>query len=183
MKENGLLLRLRDFMENSDGWGHEHGQVVHRKLLRALEGTPGRSIVRISLDGVRRTDASFPRESVVELARRYRGQKGFCLIDAADDDLLDNWDAAASKRDQPLIYWKGNKHRVLGPRPGRGNEGVFEFLMNRESTTASEAAGALKLGLTNASSKLKHLLDKGFVLRHEEIAPSGGVEYVYYRIR
>ena len=71
VKEIYLPLRLRDFMDSSEGWGHEHGQAVHLKLLKAVESNPGKAIVRLSLDGVRRTDASFPRESVVELARRF----------------------------------------------------------------------------------------------------------------
>lgn len=183
MNENRLVMPLREFMDSADGWGHEHGQAVHAKLLKALEANPGKTIVQVSLTGVRRTDASFPRESVVELARRYRRLKGFYLTDAEDQDLLDNWDAAATKRDQPLIFWKEKDFRVLGPKPSRGSEGVFEFLMGRESTTASEAAGALGLKLSNSSSKLKQLLENGFALRREETAPSGGLEYVYLRIR
>lgn len=182
MNESRLVMCLRDFMDSADGWGHEHGQAVHARLLKALEANPGKTIVQVSLAGVRRTDASFPRESVVELAKRYRRLKGFFLTDAEDQDLLDNWEAAASKRDQPVIFWKGKEFRVLGPRPSRGNEGVFELLMGRESTTASEVAGVLGLKLTNASSKLKQLLEQGFALRREETAPSGGLEYVYFRI-
>ncbi len=169
-------------MDDQDGWGHEQGRRVHEALLGKLEACPTGQVVRVSLDGVRRTDASFPRESVVELARRYRGQRGFCLVDAADPDIFDNWDAAALKRDQPILCWGGDNWRLLGPEPSRGNKAMFRLVMAGE-TTASSAAQKLGLTLTNASTKLKQLLEGGFVLRREEPAPSGGIEYVYFRIR
>ncbi len=170
-------------MPEADGWGHAQGRLVFTKLLARVDAHPEARVFRISLDGVRRTDASFPRESVVELARRYRGHRGFCLIDVQDQDLLDNWDAAASKRDQPILAWRGDDCRVLGPRPSRGNDDIFCLLLNEAGATASAAAKKLGIKLNNASTKLKQLLEQGFVLRREEIAASGGVEYTYYVIR
>ena len=78
-------------MPEQDGWGHEQGRLVFSRLLKAVEANPETEIFLISLEGVRRTDASFPRESVVELARRYREHRGFCLVGVQDEDLLDNW--------------------------------------------------------------------------------------------
>ena len=152
------------------------------KLLKVVEANPETEIFRISLEGVRRTDASFPRESVVELARRYREHRGFCLVGVQDEDLLDNWDAAALKRDQPIIAWKDEKHRILGPQPSRGNKELLELVLSNRSVSASNAAKRLNLKLNNASTKLKQLLEQGFILRNEVAAPSGGVEFTYYRI-
>ena len=183
MNEEVLVIRLRQFMSGPDGWGHEQGRDVHAKLLKELEANPGRTVIRVSLKEVQRTDASFPRESVVELARRFRGHKGFCLVDLGDEDLLENWDAAALRREQPLICWRDETYRILGPNPSSGNAAILELVMKKGSLTASAAARALDLKLTNASMKLKQLLDQGFVLRKEETAPSGGVEYTYIRIK
>src|SRR5689334_22475085 len=105
MNENVVTIRLRAHMDRADGWGHAEGQEVLERLLSLIEAQPAVRLVRISLHGVERTDASFPRESVVELAKRFRGTIGFCLTDAEDQDLLDNWDAAARKKEQPLIAW------------------------------------------------------------------------------
>ncbi len=182
VKQN-VELRLRDYMASPDGWGREEGRRVHRALLEVIERLPGRRVFRVSLEGVRRTDASFPRESVVELARRFRGHRGFCLVDVYGRDLVDNWDAAATKRDQPLLCWVGKRWQLLGPRPSRGTQDAFELIMATEKCFASEAAKSLGISLTNASTKLKQLLEAGFVLREELISPSGGVEYLYRRIR
>ena len=171
-------------METSDGWGHDEGHEVYFKLLKEVESRPGQKIYCISLRDVRRTDASFPRESVVELAKRYRGDKGFYLVDLVNQDLIDNWIAAADKKEQPLMLWDDNEiYRVLGPQPSKGNRELFEFAMSVPKLTTSEAANALNLKLTNTSSKLKQLIDKGYLLRQEEIAPSGGIEFMYFRIK
>lgn len=183
MNENAMTIRLRDYMESSDGWGNTQGRELHQKLLGVIEANPGKKVIRVSLEGVERTDASFPRESVVELARRYRGQKGFCLIGVGNQDLLDNWDAAALKRGQPLLVWEDDGYQIIGAQPTRGNRPLLDYVLSVPKTTATDAAKALGLKLTNASTKLKQLLDGGFMLRREEMAPSGGIEYVYFRIK
>lgn len=182
MNQIATTLRLRDYMERDDGWGNEEGREVYQKLLRAVENEAGKIIFRISLSGIQRTDASFPRESVVELAKRFRGQKGFCLIDVTNQDLLDNWEAAARKREQPLTVWGNTRPTIIGPEPTRGNQVLVDYVLSVPETTATTVAKALNLKLTNASSKLKQLLDEGFIMRRNEICPTGGVEYRYFRI-
>jgi hypothetical protein len=179
---NETVIQLRDFMERDNGWGNEEGREVHQRLLRAVEREAGKLIFRISLAGIRRTDASFARESVIELAKRFRAQKGFCLVDVPDQDLLDNWEAAAVKRQQPLTVWHGHRPQTIGPAPSRGNKALLDYVLSVRETTAAMAAKALALKLTNTSSKLKQLLDEGFILRRDEVSPTGGVEYHYFRI-
>lgn len=182
MNQIVVTIRLRDLMERDDGWGNAEGREVYQKLLKAVEDHPGKMIFRVSLAGVRRTDASFPRESVVELARRFRGQKGFCLVDISNQDLLDNWEAAALRREQPLTVWREGKPEIIGPEPTRGNKSLLDFLLSIPETTASEAKRKLNLKLTNVSTKLKQLQDGGYILRRDEVSTTGGVEYRYFRI-
>jgi hypothetical protein len=182
MNQSKATIRLRDYMERDDGWGNAEGREVYQKLLKAVEGHPGKWIFRISLGGMRRTDASFPRESVVELAKRFRGQKGFCLVDVPNQDLMDNWEAAALKRAQPLTVWRDDQPEIIGPAPTRGNQRLLDFILSVHETAAVEAARALGLKLTNVSTKLKQLQDGGYILRRDESAPTGGVEYRYFRI-
>ena len=170
-------------MSRDDGWGHEEGRNVLGKLLRVVEDHPHVDLLSISLEGVRRTDASFPRESVVELARRFRGKKGVCLTHCANQDLLDNWDAAALKKEQPLPVWNDDHYRMIGPPPSLGNKEMFELAMSSSFITASSAAKELGLKITNASMKLKQLEQQGYLLRKEVVSPSGGREFVYLRIK
>src|SRR5215469_4059243 len=121
MKEDKMNIRLRELMDGHDGWGRIQGRQVYEQLRSQVEARPTEMIIRISLKGVERTDILFPRESVIALAKEYRGSRGFCLRDVSDPDLLENWDAAAERREQPLMVWEGDHLvSVLGPSPGSG---------------------------------------------------------------
>ncbi|HKV08338.1 MAG TPA: DNA-binding protein, partial [Thermoanaerobaculia bacterium] len=59
---------------------------------------------------------------------------------------------------------------------------AFRFALERTGARASEFAAAAQISLTNASTKLKQLWEQGFLLRRENLAPSGGIEFEYFRI-
>lgn len=178
-----MHIRLREFMSRSDGWGHIQGRRVREQLQALIESCPTEDIVVISLDGVEHTDVSFPRESVVELAKQYRGQRGFCLTHLHDPDLLENWDAAALKREQPLFVWgEQTSYRILGPQPSAGLQDMLRYVLSVPVAFTSEAASTLNLKIPNASNKLKQLWLEGYILRQEHVASSGGVEYAYIKI-
>lgn len=184
MNENSALICLHDQMNSPEGWGRSQGREVYGKLLEFVENHPGVLIFRVSLAGVKRVDISFASETVVELARRYRGLKGFCFIDLLDSDMMENWEAAAVRKSQPLMVWREDEGRVIGLNPSQGNAGALNFALRRESTRATEFASANPgMSIANASMKFKQLWEQGFLLRRENIADSGGVEFVYYRIK
>lgn len=180
-----LPLRLRMYMAEDEGWGRVAGRETHRRVVEFIEANPGVLVFRISNEKVRRIDISFASESIVEVARRYRGKKGFCFVGVTDEDQRENWAAAAQRAAQPIMMWdEEGKFMVLGPQPSSGNMDAFEFAMGRQVAKAAEYAGARKnMSITNASSKFKQLWEQGFLLRRESAAESGGVEYVYMRIR
>ena len=183
MNENRAVIQLRKLMNSPHGWGRDQGREVFQRLIQEVEANPGKPIIEVSLKDIERNDISFASETVVELAKRYRGNKGFCLSHVADADLLENWDAAAAKKGQPIMVWEGQAGQVIGTQPSQGNVAAFEFMLGKNSATASELANALDLQITNASTKLKQLWEQGFLLRRQEIAESGGVEFRYFAIR
>lgn len=184
MNENSVVIHLRDYMATPEGWGRVQGREVYGKLLDFVKENPGVMIFRISFEGVRRVDFSFASETLVELARRYRGRKGFCFTGPIDPDMLENWEAAAERKSQPLMFWKEDEGRVIGQEPSQGTSGVLGFALQRESTRAAEFVAANPgISIANASMKFKQLWEQGFLLRREDIAGSGGVEYVYFRIK
>lgn len=183
MKENSANITFRELMDSSDGWGHDEGREVFSRLLERVEANPGKKIFRISLAGVEKTDTSFPRESLMELARRFRQDKGFCLYDATNRDLLDNWDAGALKKSQPIFVWTADRYQIIGPAPKKGQAAILNYTMSRDCVRAIDAAKDLGIGLSNASSKLKQLCEKGYLLRSEEVAETGGIEYIYFKIK
>ena len=178
-------LRLRDFMSEDDGWGRVAGREAYGKLIDFVETHPGSLVFRVSLVGVHRIDISFASETIVELAHRHRGRKGFCFVDLADADQKENWAAAAQRAAQPIMSWdERGKSVTLGLEPSQGNSEAFRFALARPETRAAEyAASAKDVSITNASTKFKQLWEQGFLLRREAAAESGGVEYVYVRIK
>jgi hypothetical protein len=178
-----MNIHLRELMDGPDGWGRIQGRQVYEQLRSQVETNSAEMIIKISLQGVERTDILFPRESVIALAREYRGTRGFCLREVHHPDLLENWDAAAERREQPLMVWNGNQLiRVLGPELSPGLRHMFDYVLSRPVARTSEAAASLGLKVPNASNKLKQLWQEGYILRREQSASSGGVEYEYLRI-
>ena len=174
---------LRDLMDSPHGWGRDQGREVFQGLIRKVESNPGKLIIEISLHGIERADISFASETVIEIAKRYRGNKGFILSEVASEDMLENWDAAAARKAQPIMVRMNNTLRVIGPQPSQGNAAAFEYALKKKSITASELANAFDLQITNASTKLKQLWENGFILRQQESAESGGVEFRYFSIQ
>jgi hypothetical protein len=176
------MLALREFMDHPDGWGRSQGREVYQRLLVFVEDNPGTLVFQISMKGVHRVDISFASETIIELARRFRRTKGFCLIDVTDPDMVENIDAAGTKKEQPLLVWRGKSADLIGMKPTEGTREAFQFAMGRRQSRASEFAAQKNLSIANASMKFKQLWEQGFLLRRESAADTGGVEFVYCRI-
>jgi len=183
MNEVGAtLLPLRELMGRPDGWGRSHGREVHQYLLSFVEGNPGTVVYRISMKEVERMDISFASETIIELARRFRRAKGFCIVDLTDMDLIENIDAAGKKKQQPILVWLDKSVRLIGLEPSEGTREAFQFALARSQVRAAEYSAKKNISISNASMKFKQLWDKGFLLRRESTADSGGMEFLYYRI-
>ena len=182
MNEAIRMLVLRDFMDRPEGWGRSQGREVYQRLLEFVEKNPGTVKFRISMKGIQRIDISFASETIVELARRFRRMKGFCVVDLTDKDLIENLDAAAEKKEQPILLWGERSADVIGPAPSEGLREAFQFAMSKGQSRATEFATKKEISIANASMKFKQLWEQGFLLRRESTADSGGVEFVYERI-
>lgn len=183
MNQNTQEIILRDLMDRDDGWGCDEGRLVHDRLLECVESKASADLWAISLKGVTRTDASFPRESVIRLAQRFRSQKGFCVRHLKSRDLLDNWDAGAKKLEQPLMIWAEWGPELIGPALNEGIRPAFELLVQSGSLTTAELAHKLDLNTSNASNKLKAMWQQGYILRRERTATTGGIEHEYFVVR
>lgn len=178
-----ITIRLRDHLERDDGWGSDEGVAVREKLLRVVEEHPDAVMIRVSLAGIRRTDASFARESVIELAHQFRGRRGVCVVDMPSLDVFENWDAAALKRGQSLVMWGTKGPQLIGPRPSEDTWQLLKLVLKRGEVSTSEAARVLKKQVNNVSTRLKRLSDEGLVLRRDVNSPTGGLEYRYIAIQ
>jgi hypothetical protein len=105
------------------------------------------------------------------------------LTDVENIDLLDNWDAAALKKEQPFFVWNEKGYTVIGPQPSSSNKVLIDYIVSRYETRTSDVVADLNIKVNNASMKLKQLWESGFILRREDAAETGGIEFVYHPIR
>ncbi|MEB8432585.1 DNA-binding protein [Cocleimonas sp. KMM 6892] len=182
MKQNKNVIKLLEVTEEPRPIGSEEGKEAFRKLVDYIDNNPTISVFRISLEGIVATDASFPRESVVSVAKHYRGEKWFFLSDLKNRDLIDNWNYAADVKDQPLVIWNDNKFEFIGPKLKDSTQPLISYIYEREKVTTSQVAHDLKISVQNASAKLKKFFNQGFIIRTEESSETGGKEFVYQPI-
>jgi hypothetical protein len=183
MNQNPIIVKLRDFTSNANPFGNIEGKNVFRKLVDFVEEHPRTQIFGVSLDGIEATDASFPRESVVSVAKHFRGERGIFLTNFRDRDLIDNWTYAARAKDQPLVIWNDASFEVIGPELNPSTRTLVEYVLKNRSVVAAQVAADLSLSVQNASTRLKGLVAAGYLLRAEEAAESGGIEFKYRAIR
>lgn len=183
MNQKSVIVKLRDFTKNAHPFGNSEGKEVFRKLLDFVEQNPGAEVFGISLDGIEATDASFPRESVISVAKQLRGEMGFYLADISNRDLIDNWNYAARAKEQPLVIWNDGGFEIIGPELNKSTRDLVEYVLSKGSVLASQVASDLGLSVPNASTRLKTLVSHGFIRRTEDVADSGGIEYRYSAIK
>lgn len=183
MKQNKEVLNLRDFTNDDHPFGNVQGKETFRKLVDYIDDHPSALVFGISLAGIVATDASFPRESVVSVAKQYRESRGFYLEQVQNPDILDNWNYAARAKDQPLVIWNKNKYKILGPELTSASTKLVNYVLTNGSVLASQTAVDLGISVQNASTRLKKLVSQGYILRTEDVAESGGIEYVYQAIK
>jgi predicted transcriptional regulator len=122
---------------------------------------------------------------VISVAKQYRGQKGFFLegMNKGDRDLFDNWQAAAAAKEQPLVIWYEDCYEMIGPNVSSSNLALISYVIENNSVTTSKVADELNISVHNASTKLKKLVDQGYIMRSEDIAETGGIEFIYHAIK
>lgn len=179
MNQNSIVVKLRTFTDSDRPFGNSEGRDTFRKLSDFVASQHGVRVIGISFDGITATDASFARDSVVSLAKQLRGERGFYLTDLNNRDLIDNWSYAAKAKDQPLVIWTGQQFEVIGPDLTPATRTLVEYVLGKGEALASQAAADLGISVPNASTRLKTLVAQGYLLRIEEGAESGGIEFKY----
>lgn len=182
MKQKKFVINLRDLTIDDHPFGNVQGKEVFRKLTDLIDSHPSVLVFGISLAGIEATDASFPRESVISVAKRYRETKGVYLEQVNNKDILDNWNYAAHALDQPLVFWDNGNPIILGPKMTTAAKALINYVLAKGSVLASEVAADLDMTVQNASTRLKKLVAQGYILRSEVVAETGGIEYVYLSI-
>ena len=183
MNQKSMILELRKLTSSKTPFGNVEGKAVFQKLANAVAQNSGVDVFGISLAGIEVTDASFPRESVVSLAKQLRGEKGFYLMSFTNRDLIDNWWYAAKAKEQPLVIWTDHDFEIIGPEINQSATDLVSYVLTKGSVLASQAAADLNLSVPNASTRLKNLVNQGYLMRSDAVAESGGIEFIYGAIK
>lgn len=177
------MINLVDFTRDKHPYGNDEGQRVFQSLRTVVDEHRDHNIFCIDLSDIITTDASFPRESVVALAKLFVGEKGFFLKGFASRDLIDTWSYTAEKKDIPLVVWEGRSFEIIGKPLSSANSALVDFIYDVGQATTSMVADQLGITVQNASTKLKRLVAEGYLLRSEDTAESGGKEFIYLAIK
>lgn len=169
-------------LELTDGNSHPFGNVIGRevfgKLRDFVDSHPIDKVFEVSLEGIEATDSSFPRESVISIAKQLRGEKWFYLSNLSSMDLIDNWDYGAKAKQQSLVVYNG-EHRIIGPDLKSSTKELLDLVLTRGTVSTANVAKELKISVQNASTRLKKLLNEGLIMRVEESSQTGGIEFLY----
>jgi hypothetical protein len=177
-------VELRALTGTEFPYGNAKGREVFSRLNEIVSAHTNPTIFQISLVGIEGTDASFPRESVFAIARLYRDKHWFYLTDVRDRDLADNWKYAAQAQNQPLVIWRSESDfEVIGPEISPAAKELLNYVLDHGRVGTSQVAADLGISVPNASTRLKKLVSDGYLLRREDTADTGGVEYIYMPIR
>lgn len=171
-----------NLVEFSGGLNHFFGSVEGKKcfhkLKSAIEQNPLSKVVEICLKDVLIADVTFLRESIVSLAKFYRGSK-FIVVLASDERISSNWEGATNAISVNLQFVASGNIDYIGPRIGKVDRAILNTLNEQHSATSNDVSRKLLISVQNASSRLKHLFKMGLLMREEGTAGSGGKEFTY----
>lgn len=183
-------LRILDFTQSSEAWGREQGRQVCRRLEDVIfEKEKTDSTVRVfvlDFGGLKKLDASFPQEAVVELMQKFRGRKFFVLTNIDNETIEENLSIAFEKRNAIGIVRDAHGFRTIGIGLAEDLLEILKLADSRDSITSREISqhfGVAKVSVPNASNKLKGLWEMGLLQRNEGVAKSGGREHFYSSVR
>lgn len=177
------LIELSKLINSPVAFGNQEGREVYNAISILIDENPQFSIFEVSLQGIDATDASFPRESIVALAKNLRGEKAFYLTNFKNRDLIDNWQYGADAKEQPLLIHHEGKRIWIGPKITTSSQELLDYIYEQPRVTTSLVANHFDISIPNASMKLKKLFNLGYILGEKETASSGGHEFVYRAIK
>ncbi|EOG4087134.1 DNA-binding protein [Acinetobacter baumannii] len=177
------FIELRKLVNSSVAFGNQEGREVYQAISMYIDENPDYSIFEVSLRGIDATDASFPRESIVSIAKNFRGEKAFYLTNFKNKDLIDNWQYGAEAKEQPLLIHHEGKRIWIGPKITTSSQELLDYIYEQPKVTTSLIANHFDISIPNASMKLKKLFNQGYILGEKETASSGGHEFVYRAIK
>jgi len=178
-----IVIKLLDIVGDPFAFGNEEGRAAYLAISKLVDQHQNQIVFEVSLAGITATDASFPRESVVSLAKSLRTEKAFFLSNFINKDLIDNWSYGAIAKDQPLLVLNDGDRQWIGPEVKSATNELLNYIFDEDYVTTAMVGSRFDVSAQNASGKLKKLYNQGFIVGNKEVAESGGLEFIYRAIK
>lgn len=183
VKEAPYRLRITEFTGSGDAWGRETGRKVFKEMDDRLFARPAdEHIVMIDFAGTDRIDVSFPQEAVVELIRKYLGNRYFFLTGLEDPDVEENVSVALEKREMSAIIRDSKGYRLTGKQLADDLQDILKLADEREEITSGDVVRRFELTPQNTANKLAALWKLGLLQRDDRTARGGGRENRYAKV-
>lgn len=183
VKDAPYRLRIAEFIDSGDAWGRELGRKVFKALDDVLFASPADAhIVKIDFDSMKRIDVSFPQEAVVELIRKYMGNRYFFLSGLEDQDIEENVSVALEKRDLSAIIRDSKGYRLTGKPLTDDLQGILKLADEQEEIGSGEVVRRFGMTQQNAANKLAALWKMGLLQRDDRTSRGGGRENRYAKV-
>jgi predicted transcriptional regulator len=183
MKQKTMIIKLIEHTQKELPWGAVLGKNTFRSISDSIDANPTIDSFAISFEGIIATDVSFAREGVVAVVWFFHKSKSIYLTNLNDRDIIDNLKSAVSVKDQPITIWNGESVEIITPEISLSNQALINYVLEKKTTSAAELASDLDLTVQNASTRLKKMVEHGYIRRLELVAETGGIEYSYSLIK
>lgn len=164
-------------------WGRELGKTVRDKIIDGFKNQLKR-VLLLNFSGVNRIDFSCASEIVSILILRLAGElKGnHILLSGLSPFVEENIDAALHKAELcSLVLLDNENWKMIGKYSDTLQQTLSKVIEMGQADTPT-LASALNIAVTSCNNRLKTLVTLGIVGREEQVAPTGGKQYIYKSI-
>jgi|GEM_PF-3838049 len=71
------------------------------------------------------------------------------------------------------------EHKIHAMKISASEREILAYIKRTNGTTSVNVADVFSISIPSASTRLKRLLEKGYLKRVEVLAKTGGLEYIY----
>jgi hypothetical protein len=135
MNENITMLRIVDFIGSDEAWGRDLGRKIYRliedEIFRIEKANPGNKVFVFDLSGLKKMDASFPQEAIVEILRKFRSSKYFILMNIDNQAIEENMSMAFEKRNEVGLVRDAHGFRAVGAPLAQDFKDIIKLAENK----------------------------------------------------
>lgn len=79
------------------------------------------------------------------------------------------------------FFYYCEEHKIHALKISASDREILSYVGRTICTTSANVSDVFSISIPSASTRLKRLLEKGYLKRFERLAKSGGIEYMYER--